>query len=93
MKTLVIDRFGGPENLEIRDLQLGGDFAGVVDAVGAQVRELAPGQAVFGVTQGLGGAHAEFGVTDAGDAESGGVLGKIMLENPFAEDPELARAS
>jgi NADPH:quinone reductase-like Zn-dependent oxidoreductase len=39
---------------------LGTEFAGVVDAVGADVTEFAPGDRVFGVNADRFGAHAEF---------------------------------
>lgn len=48
-------------------ITLGSDIAGIVDAIGADVRAFTPGQAVFGVTNAdFTGACAEFAVADAG---------------------------
>lgn len=46
-------------------MMLGGDFSGEVEAVGSAVRDLRPGQEVFGVCKGMGGAYADRVVTRA----------------------------
>src|SRR5262249_15761875 len=53
-------RLGGPgHNLKFAYM-LGGDFSGVVSALGTGVSDLAVGDAVFGVTdQGIEGCYAE----------------------------------
>jgi NADPH:quinone reductase-like Zn-dependent oxidoreductase len=43
-----------------RDAVLGGEFAGVVQAVGPAVTSFVPGQRVFGYSEGRFGAHAEY---------------------------------
>src|SRR5690348_14417286 len=70
MKAVWISRFGGPDVLEIRDVEPpagypgeipGMEFAGEVAEIGASVRLWKPGQRVFGLV--AAAAHAEYLVT------------------------------
>ena len=63
--------FGAPKRAF--PIVLGGDFAGVVERIGAQVREFAPGDRVFGIAP--GGSYAEYLAV-----ESDGVVAKIPRE-------------
>lgn len=56
MKGLIVTRFIGGV-LRPKDIRLGADFAGVVEAVGADVKDFKPGDEVFG---GRHGAFAEY---------------------------------
>ncbi|MEP7295322.1 MAG: NADP-dependent oxidoreductase [Burkholderiales bacterium] len=59
---------------------LGSDIAGVVEAVGSAITQLAPGDEVFGVTNGhFTGGYAEFAVAD------GGMVAKRPRSVSFAE--------
>jgi NADPH:quinone reductase-like Zn-dependent oxidoreductase len=59
---------------------LGMDFAGRVEAVGAQVTSFKPGNAVFGLTPGGCGGHAEYVVMP-----EGGAVAAMPEGLPFAE--------
>jgi NADPH:quinone reductase-like Zn-dependent oxidoreductase len=56
MKGILVARFVGGL-LRPKDIRLGGDFAGVVETVGADVKDFKPGDEVFG---GRHGAFAEY---------------------------------
>lgn len=60
---------------------LGGDFAGVVEAVGADVTRFAPGERVFGFS--MFGAHAEF-LTIAADGAIGVIPGGMTDQEAAA---------
>lgn len=57
MTGLFIARIMGNGLFRPKDTQLGADFAGVVEAVGSQVKDFKPGDEVYG---GKGGAYAEY---------------------------------